>query len=82
MPATVRFYESMQYRKAVRDVVTSLSAARVQAVTRGEAQDVALNPQAHVLQFDGKTRRLPAAYEIVIHSAREVNRGGVGVIRF
>jgi general secretion pathway protein H len=82
IPATVRFYESMQYRKAVRDVITSLSAARVQAVTRGKAQDVAINPQARLLQFDGRTRQLPAAFDIVIHSAREVNRGGAGVIRF
>jgi general secretion pathway protein H len=82
IPATVRFYDSMQYRKAVRDVITSLSAARVQAVTSGIAQDVALNPQMHLLRFDGKTHRLPTAYNVVIHSAREVNRGGEGVIRF
>ncbi|MEZ5572079.1 MAG: prepilin-type N-terminal cleavage/methylation domain-containing protein [Halioglobus sp.] len=82
IPATVRFYDSMKYRQAVRDVITSLSTARIQAVTQGKAQDVALDPQTNVLRFDGESHRLPADFNIVVHSAREVNREGEGIIRF
>jgi len=82
IPATVRFYDSMQYRQAVRDVITALASARVAAVTKGRAQDVALNPETRVLRFGGETHRLPATFNIAVHTARELNRNREGIIRF
>lgn len=82
VPATVRFYESMQYRQAIRDVVTTLAAARLQAVSTGRAQDVALNPETKVLRLNNDTLQLPENFSILMHSAREVNRAAEGVIRF
>ena len=40
VPATTRFYQSMQYRQAVKSVVTTLGSARQQAINSGTAQDV------------------------------------------
>ena len=45
VPASVRFYESMQYRQAIRDVITTLASARYKAVNTGTAQDVSLTPK-------------------------------------
>ena len=82
VPASVRFYESMQYRQAIRDVITTLASARYKAVITGRAQDVALNPQTNVLRFNKETQQLPPKFNIAVHSAREVNREAEGVIRF
>ena len=82
VPASVRFYESMRYRQAIRDVITTLASARYKAVITGRAQDVALNPQTNVLRFNKETQQLPPKFNIAVHSAREVNREAEGVIRF
>jgi general secretion pathway protein H len=83
VPASVRFYDSMQYRQAVRDVLTTLASARFKAVTTGRAQDVALNPGDNVLRSSEGAQRLPADFNIVVHSAREVKQDAQGgVIRF
>lgn len=82
IPQTSRFYESMQYRQAVRTVLATLGSARLQAVHSGKAQDVTLDPAARVLGFQGKTRHLPDRISIRMRTAVEVNRGSVGVIRF
>ncbi len=82
VPASYRFYESMQYRQAVRTVVTTLAAARYQAVNRGRAQDVAVDPFANSLAFDGEVTDLPHGLQLTVHSAGELNRGRAGVIRF
>jgi general secretion pathway protein H len=82
VPASVRFYESMQYRQAIRGVVTTLSSARYRAVNSGITQDVLFNPETNVLRLGEDTTQLPAKFNIVVRSAREVNRGNEGVFRF
>ncbi len=62
--------------------ITALASARVAAVTKGKAQDVALNPETRVLRFGGETHRLPATFNIAVHTARELNRNREGIIRF
>ncbi|MEM1153959.1 MAG: GspH/FimT family pseudopilin [Pseudomonadota bacterium] len=82
IPASARFYESIQYRQAVRDVVTTLTAARYQAVNSGRAQDVKIDPFQGLIGLNGKITRLPKSLAIEVYAAGELNRGNVGVIRF
>ncbi|HEY6130910.1 MAG TPA: prepilin-type N-terminal cleavage/methylation domain-containing protein, partial [Halioglobus sp.] len=82
VPASVRSYESMRYRQAIRDVTTTLASARYLAVNTGRAQDVALNPKTNVIRMNKETWQLPANVNVVVHSAREVNRESEGIIRF
>jgi general secretion pathway protein H len=82
VPASVRFYESMQYRQAIRDVTTTLSSARYRAFNTGKSQDVLLNTETNVLRLGSETQQLPVKLDIVMHSARDVNRDTEGVIRF
>ena len=82
IPASVRFYESMQYRQATRDVITTLLSARYKAVNSGKTQDVSINPQTNVVRLNGRTTQLPETFRIVVRAARELNRDGEGVFRF
>jgi len=82
VPAAARFYESMQYRAAVRDVVTVLSSARHGAVQQGHAVDVQVNPRAGELRLDGVVTELPAALGLTVSSAAELNSEDTAVIRF
>ena len=82
VPATMRFYDSIQYRQAVREVITLLGSARHAAINEGRFQDVVVDPRNNQLSLDDTHRRLPAALDITVHSARELNRDGLGIIRF
>lgn len=82
VPASVRFYDTVRYRQAVRDVVTMLGTARYAAVNTGRAQDVVIDPRSRRLRLNGNSTTLPAALNLVVHSARELNRQDQGVIRF
>ena len=82
VPSTARFYESMLYRQAIRDVITTLGSARYRAVYTGRAQDVRLNPQTNVMRLNEHRSELPERFTVAVHSAAEVNREGEGVIRF
>lgn len=82
VPASFRFYESMQYRQAVRDVITTLASARYGAIYSGQAQDVAVDPVAGIIEYKGGLTRLPAGFNVAVHTARELNREREGVIRF
>ena len=82
IPASARFYESIQYRQAVRDVITLLSSARYAAVNTGKAQDVIINPKTNELRLNKQNARLPKGFNLVVTSAQEVNRQDEGVIRF
>ena len=82
IPASARFYESIQYRQAVRDVITLLSSARYAAVNTGKAQDVIINPKTNELRLNKQNTRLPKGFNLVVTSAQEVNRQDEGVIRF
>ena len=82
IPSSVRFFESMQYRQAIREIITTLGSARYTAVNRGESQDVAINPRTNELTFGDRHSQLPAGLKLTVHSAREVNRDDEGVVRF
>ncbi len=82
VPASARFYQSMQYRAAVRDVVTTLSSARHKAIDNGRAQDVMIDPRTNELRLNDVVKRLPSELGIAVRSARELNTGGVATIRF
>lgn len=82
VPASVRFYESIQYRQAIRGVITLLASARFKAVNSGTAQDVLINPQTKVLRLNDHVQQLPDKFRIVVSSAAEVNRESEAVIRF
>ena len=45
VPQSIRFYESVQFRASVREVITLLNSARHAAVAEGVAQDVVISPQ-------------------------------------
>lgn len=82
VPASVRFYQSMQYRQAVGDVITTLGKARYQAINSGRAQDVIVSPDRNIIELNGKLSRLPEEFNVAVHSAGEVGYQGEGVIRF
>ena len=82
VPASARLYQSMQYREAVRDVITLFASARYQAVNTGRAQDVIINPRIKELRLNDTVKRLPSDLNILVHSARELNDRDAGVIRF
>ena len=82
VPASYRFYESMQYRQSVCEVVTALASARYRALDSGRAQDVAIDPFANSIAFDGNVTELPEGFSIGVQSAGELGRERAGVIRF
>jgi len=82
VPSTQRFYESMQYRQALRDVTAALSSARYQAINDGVASDAVIDPAHNTLQVGGDTLQLPGVLTLSLSTAREVNRGDKAVIRF
>jgi general secretion pathway protein H len=82
VPASMRFYQSIQYRQAVRDVITLLSSARYAAVNTGRAQDVIINPRTNELRLNEQRTQLPLEFNLVVTSASEINRRDEGVIRF
>jgi general secretion pathway protein H len=82
VPASIRFYESMQYRQAIRGVITTLSSARYKAVNSGKTQDVSINPDTNTVRLNERTTQLPLSFDIVVRAARELNRDGEGVFRF
>ena len=82
VPGSIRMYESIQYRQAVRDVLTTLGSARQLAVDRGRAQDVAFDPERGQVSLGDDIQQLPDGFELTVTTASEVNRQNVGVIRF
>ncbi len=82
VPSTMKLYENIRYRQAVRDVVTIFASARYAAVNSGRAQNVAVNPRERSLSFNGDVHRLPDSVTMTVHAARELNEDTVGIIRF
>jgi general secretion pathway protein H len=82
VPSSMRLYQSMQYRGAVKDVVTLFAAARYRAIITGRPQDVVINPRTRELRLNDTVQRLPEALNVVVHSARELNQQDAGIIRF
>ena len=82
VPQSIRFYESVQFRASVRDTITLLNSARYAAVASGSSQDVVISPREGFVRFGRKQVDFPSDVEVAAHSAKEVNRDGLGVIRF
>jgi len=82
VPGSTRLYQSMQYRAALRDVITMLEKARQEAIDRGRAQDVEFDPAGRQILLNDETLQLPDSFQLVVTTAAEVNRQDAGVIRF
>ena len=82
VPGSMRFYESMQYRQAVRDVLSTLGAARQQAMDQGRAQDVLFRSEQASIEFNGDLQQLPDGFGLSVTTASELSRESAGVIRF
>ena len=81
-PSMQRLYQSAQYHGAVNDVVTLLSSARYSAIRKGRNEDVLINPETRIIVVGKKEQPLPKNLQVEVLGARELNRGGAGVIRF
>jgi general secretion pathway protein H len=81
-PSMQRLYQSAQYHRAVNDVVTLLSSARYSAIRKGRNEDVLINPETRIIVVGKKEQQLPKNLQVEVLGARELNRGGAGVIRF
>lgn len=82
VPQSIRFYESVQFRASVREVITLLKSARYAAVAQGMAKDVVVSPRERLILFGSEQVQFPENVQLAAHSAKEVNRDGLGVIRF
>lgn len=82
VPGSMRFYQSIQYRQAVRDVLTTLGQARHQAMDKGRAQNVGFDAERGQIQFYDDVVQLPKGFEMTVTTASEVNQQNLGVIRF
>lgn len=82
VPSGMKLYDSMQYRAAVRDVMGTLNAARYAAANTGLPQDVEINPRSRQLRLNGEITQLADNVTVIVHATRELNRDGIGVIRF
>lgn len=82
VPATATLYDSIRYRQAVRDLVSTLSSARYRAMSAGRPVDVEIRPRERSITLNEKVHHLPANVALSVSSARELNRAEVGVIRF
>ena len=70
VPSAQRFYESMQYRQAVRDVMTALSSARYRALNDGIASDVVIDPRSNRVNAKGTDLQLPSDLSLTLRTAR------------
>ena len=82
VPAVQNLYSSSQYRGAVNDVVTLLSAARISAIRNGAPQDVLFYPDSREIKAGEQERSLPESISLEVLGSEQFNRDGAGVIRF
>ena len=82
VPQSIIFYQSLQYRSAVRQTIGLLNSARYAAVAQGASRDVLISPVDGVVSFGDERAEFSDNVELAAHSAKEVNRDGLGVIRF
>ena len=82
VPYSLRFYEGMERRQAVRNTVTLLMTAREQALATGRNRDVFVRPATGRIWLGDREQRAPGGLSISVRGARQLNRDGVGVIRF
>lgn len=82
VPQSIKFYESMQFRAAVRETLTLLNSARHAALAEGVSKDVTIAPHEGWVRFGNETAQFDREVELAVHSAKEINRDSLGVIRF
>ncbi|MEM1144436.1 MAG: prepilin-type N-terminal cleavage/methylation domain-containing protein [Pseudomonadota bacterium] len=82
VPSSVRFYEGMQARQAVRTSLQLLTATRERAVASGNFLDVSIRPRENRIWNDRRAEVLPSVLTITVHGAAELNYDDTGVIRF
>lgn len=82
VPQSIRFYESVQFRAAVRETITLLNSARHDAISSGVARDVVVSPDEGWVVFGDEQVQFSDDVALAAHSAKEVNRDGLGIIRF
>ena len=82
VPASSRFYESMQYRQAIQDVVSLLASARHRAISTGKAQDVVFDTEYKRVTLHQDIRQLPESFTVLVSAASELGGQSQGVIRF
>jgi len=83
-PMALKLYESTQYRSAVKDVMTSLTAARYSAISSGRYVDVVTTPELRTIKAGKKEVTLTDNVNLSVTSAQSLNQliDGAGVIRF
>jgi len=83
-PMALKLYESTQYRSAVKDVMTSLTAARYSAISSGRYVDVVTTPESRTIKAGKKEVTLTDNVNLSVTSAQSLNQliDGAGVIRF
>ena len=59
-----------------------LGTARQQSIDHGKAQDVQFDPVRNEITLGEERQQLPDDFLLAVTTAGEVNRGGIGVIRF
>lgn len=91
VPFGARFYDTMQYRSALREISSAASSARYQAITGGQAMDLLLHPGRREFAVEPAglpleeiaMESLPGDLRLDVVSAREVSPGeGLSAIRF
>lgn len=82
IPQSVKFYESMQFRSAVRESITLLKSARHKAIESGVLQDVRVIPDEHIVTFGRHETSFEENVELTVNSAKSLSSGGSGLIRF
>ena len=82
VPASVRMYDSMQYRESVRELITLFASARYQAINSGYAQNVEVHPALGELRLNDTVKKLPDGVSLFVESATELNLDNIGIIRF
>ena len=82
VPQSIRFYESVQFRASVRETITLLNSARYAAVASGSLKTSLFLPEKDLFALRNSRLILTSDVEVAAHSAKEVNRDGLGIIRF
>ncbi|WP_205743076.1 type II secretion system protein [Halioglobus maricola] len=82
VPGALNFYESIQYRQAVREVITTLGTARQRSLDTGRTLDVSFDLERNVIALGDDQQQLPDDFNLAVTTAAEVNRDGLGIIRF
>ena len=80
VPATARFYQSVQYRAAVRDVIGLLASARYVAIKSGRAQDVKVNVPENQASSAWTIGEVADYYRITRDISRGLNGGAAWVL--